>query len=208
MLARPTMLPGCLPGSGKPSPRQTTHWSTPPSPEFPAGGLATGSVAASVAGCHPACLPACMHARPARPHACCCCPRHVSATLHSATAGTCQRMWTWWWSRQALLRCAAALSTRCAAAGVLSETRDTWPPVMPHIHGGTLPFAAPACRWSRPAPLPPPLQFNVNDNVDGSPGSGMRLAHERLLRKLLQYRNRPAVLELVFYRYPAPDFTL
>jgi hypothetical protein len=44
-------------------------------------------------------------------------------------------------------------------------------------------------------------QFNINDG--GARGdAAIRRAHERLLRKLLAYQNRPAVLEMVFYRYP------
>ncbi len=45
------------------------------------------------------------------------------------------------------------------------------------------------------------LQFNINDG--GATGdSAIRRAHERLLRKLLAYQHQPAVLEMVFYRYP------
>jgi hypothetical protein len=49
-------------------------------------------------------------------------------------------------------------------------------------------------------------QSNINDW--GGPNSPVRRAHERLLRKLLRYDNRPAVLELVFFRYPGPNWIL
>ena len=44
------------------------------------------------------------------------------------------------------------------------------------------------------------VELNINDGPQ--PGGPHRRAHERLLRKLLQYKNRPAVLEMVFYLYP------
>ncbi|EFN53595.1 expressed protein [Chlorella variabilis] len=98
------------------------------------------------------------------------------------------------------------------AARVFAWIRETFPKANHTLVNAAIPgvpssYFALCNRWHVPEDVDL-VVFNVNDNVDGSPGSGMRLAHERLLRKLLQYRNRPAVLELVFYRYPAPDFTL
>jgi hypothetical protein len=54
------------------------------------------------------------------------------------------------------------------------------------------------------------MQYNVNDGREqytsregeGEVAGPMRLSHERLLRKLLVMRSRPAVVELVVYRWP------
>ena len=54
------------------------------------------------------------------------------------------------------------------------------------------------------------MQYNVNDGREqytsregeGEAAGPMRLSHERLLRKLLVMRSRPAVVELVVYRWP------
>jgi hypothetical protein len=45
------------------------------------------------------------------------------------------------------------------------------------------------------------LQFTINDgNEKGD--APFRRSHERLLRKLLNYKNRPAVVEMVFWPHP------
>lgn len=49
------------------------------------------------------------------------------------------------------------------------------------------------------------LEFNVNDER-ATGDAPIRRAHERLIRKLLNFKNRPALVEMVFYRYPERDF--
>ena len=53
------------------------------------------------------------------------------------------------------------------------------------------PLAGPCCH----------LQFTINDgNEKGD--APFRRSHERLLRKLLTYKNRPAVVEMLFWPHP------
>ncbi|KAL4444162.1 hypothetical protein ABPG75_011899 [Micractinium tetrahymenae] len=49
------------------------------------------------------------------------------------------------------------------------------------------------------------LETNVNDGPRPMVHSA-RKAHERLIRKLLRYPNRPAVVEILFWPYPAPSW--
>ncbi|PRW61115.1 hypothetical protein C2E21_0584 [Chlorella sorokiniana] len=45
------------------------------------------------------------------------------------------------------------------------------------------------------------VEYNINDGA-GDRTDPVRAAHERLLRKLLSFKNRPAVMEITFYRRP------
>jgi hypothetical protein len=62
-------------------------------------------------------------------------------------------------------------------------------------------IALPLTTPPRVKPLLPALQFIINDG-GGFGDSPMRRSHERLIRKLLSYRNHPEVVEFVFYMWP------
>ena len=47
------------------------------------------------------------------------------------------------------------------------------------------------------------VEYNINDG--GAGDRPIRRAHERLIRKLLAFPNRPAVMEVVVYRWALKD---
>ena len=96
-------------------------------------------------------------------------------------------------------------NTSAARQGSLSwHWRGILLPALP------LPQVASIAAADGPAPrnvlltLPPALQFNINDG-GGFGDSPMRRSHERLIRKLMSYKNHPAVVEFIFYMWPGSN---
>ncbi|KAL4853770.1 Cell cycle and apoptosis regulator protein 2 [Chlorella vulgaris] len=95
---------------------------------------------------------------------------------------------------------------------VFKWLRETFPGANHTLVNGAVPgtpssYFALCSRWHVPADVDlVVVEFNVNDGAHPTVDP-IRRAHERMLRKLLQYDNWPAVLELVLYRYPGQNLT-